>query len=112
MSMAAIELFDVFEAFGVQYYRQGSAPAELPERFFTFWEIDQDPMVPMDDDYRATKSLFGIWYYDTDIKRLYTEPERLIHALKNAGFIVDSLPHDFASEDLLYSRYFQVIRFK
>ena len=112
MSEAALELFDILDAQKIKYYRQGSAPHKLPDHFYTFWEIDQDPVVPMDDDYRATVSLFGIYYYDNDIKRLYTEPSKLVGALEEAGWTISMLPHDFAADGLEYCRYFQVMRMK
>ena len=109
---AAEELFDIFDRLNVPYYRQGSAPEKLPERFYTFWEIDSDREGAFDNKERFTVSRFGIWYYDNNIRRLYSEPDNIVRELESAGWKIEGLPIDHVSENGLYCRHFRTLRIK
>ena len=109
--IAAEELFALFDMLGTEYYRQGSAPEILPDHFFTFWEIEQKDFTNFDNKRNGRVSHFGICYYDVDIRRTYTEPERLVDALDKNNWIVESLPKDMPTdEEGFYGRYLRVAR--
>lgn len=94
--MADVTMFELLDSFGLPWYRQGSAPHELPPVFLTEWEFDRDLFLKYDDDAAGEYGVFSICLYTSDPARL-DDLSTFCKYAKNAGFILRILPRDVAS---------------
>lgn len=99
--MTILELLD---AFGLPWFRQGSAPHELPETFVTEWQFDADLLLRYDNDAGGRFSIYSICIYTSDPSRLHALDDLCDMARRN-GFTIRKEPRDIASGvDRYYGR--------
>lgn len=89
-------LFDFLDEYGLPWYRQGSAPQELPETFLTEWMFDRLPFMLHDDDARSVIGVYSICLYTRRPGALIILDD-FCRKAKEKGFIVRTLPRDVAS---------------
>lgn len=89
-------LFELLDSFGLPWFRQGSAPQELPETFLTEWEFDRGPFLEYNNTAQGITGIFSICLYTIDPAKLKDLDTFCIRA-KNEGFIIRKLPRDIAS---------------
>lgn len=70
-------------------YQQGSAPAEYPARFFTFWNSDTPAKKHYDNGAFGYLWEFDIYFYSTDPLDIYSTMEQARTALLAAGWTVN-----------------------
>ena len=92
------------ENYNVDYYRQGSFSDsdELPETFFTFWNVN----VKDDSFYDNCESIVNhdwvIYFYTKNPSLIYSMPDELIVKLKENGFTIKNKPCDYNNSEPNY----------
>ena len=91
-----MRMFELLDSFGLPWFRQGSAPQELPETFVTEWEFDRELFLEYNNTAQGITGIFSICLYTSDPSKL-KELDRFCQAAKQAVFIIRKLPRDIAS---------------
>lgn len=93
------DVFNLFEAMGYEYHRQGSLSdeGEFPASFFTFWNIDSPEMSFYDNRAKRYVELIQVCFYTSDAKLIYSVMDEFVERAKNAGFVPQSMPKDTPS---------------
>ena len=100
------KLFELFEEFGLPYYRQGSlADEDYNPSFFTFWNID----TPQDSHYENALHGYNeyvlVGFYTNDASKIYSVMEDFIERAKAKGFVIAAMPQDAnADKDNYFGR--------
>lgn len=89
-------IFDLLEAFGLPYYRQGSAPEELHDTILTEWEIARDGMAFYDNEAKSEVRLYSICIYTYNVDDLAKLDDFCIMALRE-GYVIRQRPYDVPS---------------
>lgn len=93
------KLEEVFEQLELPYSRQGSyeEDSELPESFFTFWNMDTPEGGYYDNEAHKAIWLWGIYFYTKDPSLIYSKLDEFIRISKDKGFIIEGRGRDIAS---------------
>lgn len=89
-------MFELLDSFGLPWFRQGSAPQDLPETFLTEWEFDRSLFLEYDNTAQGITGIFSICLYTSDPSKL-KDLDTFCSRAKQAGFIIRKLPRDIAS---------------
>lgn len=79
-------------------YLQGTAPAEYPASFATFWVSDVPDGSNFDNVVASYDWDFSVIYYSKDPALVQSEPEKIKNALSAAGFIPQGRGRDIQSD--------------
>ena len=84
-------------------FRQGSAPAEYPDSFFTFFNFENPLSSHYDNDATRTNWGYVIYFYsnfkENGVSFLDDTFNLALAALKAAGFILTNRGEDIASDE-------------
>lgn len=107
------QLFNLFESFGLPYFRQGSLSDEdYPPEFFTYWNIDTPNMSFYDNKARRYAEYVMVGFYTTDSKAVYTKLDEFAQVAESNGFVLEGKPKDAPADKVnYYGRvcYFRII---
>jgi hypothetical protein len=90
-------LIDTLTPLGYPIYLQGSAPPEVPDTFFTFWNDDTDSTAFYDDKPRNEVSEFTVYVYAKDPQLVMDTPKAANALLEDAGFVIARRGYDVMS---------------
>ena len=107
------KLEPIFEELELPYSRQGSyeEDEELPESFFTFWNMDTPESGYYDNDAHKAVWLWAIYFYTKNPALIYSKLENFIKIAKEKGFIAEGRGRDIASGIPNYSGRYVVIKY-
>lgn len=99
------DLFDLFDEFGLPYFRQGSmSDAQYQPEFFTFWNID----TPSDSHYDNQEIRFHeyvqVGYYTNDASKIYSTMDEFTQRARAKGFTASRAFDAPADKDNYYGR--------
>lgn len=94
-------LIEALRPFGYPVRRQGSLGPEeaYPESFFTFWNNATEGDGFFDNQETRVVWDYDLNFYSTDPELVYSTLEEAKKALRKAGFLMDGLGHDVASDE-------------
>lgn len=107
------KLEPIFEKLELPYSRQGSyeEDAELPESFFTFWNMDTPEEGFYDNDAHKAVWLWAVYFYTKNPALIYSKLEGFIKLAKKAGFIAEGRGRDIASGIPDYNGRYVVVKY-
>lgn len=94
-------LIEALEPLGWPVYLQGSIPQgeAYPPAFVTFWASSVDGGNPYDDAPRSWSWDIDVFFYGTDPREVDGAPDRIIGALRTAGFMPFGKGFDLPSDE-------------
>lgn len=106
------KLEPIFQQIGLPYSRQGSyeEDADLPESFFTFWNMDTPEGGFYDNKARKAVWFWAIYFYTKNPTLLYSKLDEFITMAKANGFIADGRGRDIASGTPDYNGRYVVVK--
>lgn len=107
------KLEPIFEELELPYSRQGSyeEAEELPESFFTFWNMDTPEEGFYDNDAHKAVWLWAVYFYTKNPALIYSKLEQFITLAKKAGFIAEGRGRDIASGIPDYNGRYVVVKY-
>lgn len=93
-----LKLVETFKEMNLPKFRQGNCPADLPESFFTYWNLDTPEDGFYDDESHRNIYFWVVYLYTTDEDFLYTKFEEFIEKAKEKGFKTDGRGKDIPSD--------------
>lgn len=100
-------LYNTLAALGYPVYLQGTAPAEYPDSFITYWTIDTPAAAEFDNGLMLTEWQFYVYFYSTDPALVGSVPDTIRKALKAAGFTAQGKGRDLLSDEPTHTGWVQ-----
>lgn len=91
-----VNIFDDLAGVGFPVYQQGTAPAALPDSFFTVWEDYSSDRAHGDNKPRQLEQGWTLIFYTKDKNLIYSGLVAAIKHLKTKGYTIDGQGSDFS----------------
>lgn len=107
------KLEPIFQQLELPYSRQGSyeEDAELPESFFTFWNMDTPEGGYYDNKAHKAVWFWSIYFYTKNPTLIYSKLNEFITMAKEQGFIAEGRGRDIASGIPNYNGRYVVLKY-
>lgn len=92
-------LIEILESLGFNVYRQGAAPQEYDDTFFTFWNNTSPDHAHYDNLTYGTAWVYTVCCYSVDAGLVYSLISDARTALKAAGWIIPGKGYDVQSDE-------------
>lgn len=100
-------LYSTLAALGYPVYLQGSAPANYPDSFVTYWTVSTSAAAEFDNGLVLTEWQFYVYFYSTDPALVQNVPEEIRKALRAAGFTPQGKGRDLPSDEPTHTGWVQ-----